>query len=434
MNIVMIGTGYVGLISGLCFAELGFKVICVDKDEDRLKKLEDNIMPIYEPGLDELFQKHFKQTKRIKLSSSVESNLSNADVIFITVDTPSRRIDHAADLSAVYKVADEIASNIKKYCLIVVKSTVPVGTSRKIKEIIEKKVDKDLFDVASNPEFLREGSAIDDFMKPDRVVIGVESKKAEKILKSLYHPLHTFETPIVATNIETAEIIKYASNSFLATKITFINEVANLCEKVGANIQDVSKAMGLDKRIGSKFLHVGPGIGGSCFPKDVKAFSITGKEFDAPQTIVNAVNLSIQNRPKLMVKKIYQHFSNNIKNLKFSLLGLSFKPNTDDIRNSSSIIIGNLLIEQGVEIIAYDPKSILNTKVEFSKFEFADNAYEASKQVDAVIIATEWNEFRTLDIVKLKGIVKRPVMFDLRNIYNPTEMVNAGWEYVSIGR
>jgi len=434
MNVVMIGTGYVGLISGLCFAEFGFNVTCVDKNEDSLNQLSNEVMPIYEPGLKELFHKHYNLTKRIKLSKDIKLSISNADVVFITVGTPGRRISDDADLKQVFSVADEIADSIKKYCLVVVKSTVPVGTSRKIKDIIGKKIDKELYNIASNPEFLREGNAIDDFMRPDRVVIGIESKKSEEILKSLYRPLYINETPIVITDIETAEIIKYASNSFLATKITFINEVANLCEKVGANIQDVSKAMGLDKRIGSKFLHAGPGYGGSCFPKDVKSFSSTGEDHSAPLTIVNAVRLSNENRPTLMVKKICKYFSDDVKNINFCLLGLSFKPNTDDIRESTSIIIGNKLLDMGAKITAYDPLSMPKTKEKNSNFNFSQNAYDACDQVDAVILATEWNEFRALDIIKLKTIVKKPVMFDLRNIYDPSEMIDAGWEYISIGR
>ena len=434
MNIVMVGTGYVGLISGLGFAEFGFNVTCIDKDQDRLRKLSENIMPIYEPGLNELFKKHYVTTKRIKLTSDYSSSLSKADVVFITVGTPSRRIDDEADLTDVYSVADEIASNIKKYCLIVIKSTVPVGTSRKIKEIIGNKVDKSLFEVASNPEFLREGSAIDDFLRPDRVVIGVETKRGEKILKLLYRPLYISETPIVSTNIETAEIIKYSSNSFLATKITFINEVSNLCEKVGANVQDVSRAMGLDRRIGSKFLHAGPGFGGSCFPKDVKAFSKTAKKYDVALTLVEAVNLSNRERPSLLAKKIITYYSNNIKGLNFSLLGLSFKPNTDDIRDSISIMIGNILIELGANIVAYDPKAMANTQKLYPEYNFAKDPYTACKNVDGVIICTEWNEFRALNIVKLKNIVKRTIMFDLRNLYNRTEMENSGWEHVSVGR
>tara|TARA_Y100000590_G_C15707803_1_gene1009267 strand:+ start:560 stop:1864 length:1305 start_codon:yes stop_codon:yes gene_type:complete len=434
MNIVMVGTGYVGLISGLGFAEFGFNVTCIDKDNDRLRKLSQNIMPIYEPGLTELFKKHYVNTKRIKLTSDYSSSLSKADVVFITVGTPSRRIDDEADLTDVYSVADEIASNIKKYCLIVTKSTVPVGTSRKIKEIISKKVDKNLFEVASNPEFLREGSAIDDFLRPDRVVIGVETKRGEKILKLLYRPLYVSETPIVSTNIETAEIIKYSSNSFLATKITFINEVANLCEKVGANVQDVSRAMGLDRRIGSKFLHAGPGFGGSCFPKDIKAFSKTAKKYDVPLSLVDAVNLSNKERPELLAKKITSYYSSNIKGLNFSLLGLSFKPNTDDIRDSTSIIIGNILIKLGANIFAYDPKAMANTQKLYPAYNFADDPYSACKNVDGVIICTEWNEFRALNIAKLTSIVKRAIMFDLRNLYNQTEMESLGWEHVSVGR
>ena len=434
MNIVMIGTGYVGLISGLCFAEFGFNVNLVDNDNVRLSNLKKNIMPIYEPGLEQLFNKHFIETKRIKLFEKLEDCISNADVIFITVGTPSRRIDDDADLSDVYSVAEEISMNIKKYCLIVTKSTVPVGTSRKIKEIIERKIDKNIFDVASNPEFLREGSALNDFMRPDRVVIGVESKKGEKILKSLYRPLYITETPIVITNIETAELIKYASNSFLATKISFINEVADLCEKVGANIKDVSKAMGLDKRIGSKFLHAGPGFGGSCFPKDVSAFSNTAKKNNVKLSIIDAVNKTNRERPSLLSNRIISYFSNDVKGLRFALLGLSFKPNTDDIRDSVSIMIGNNLIEAGAQVIAYDPKAIENTKKQYDHYQYAEDPYSACKDVDAIIICTEWNEFRALNLDNLKGIVKKSIMFDLRNIYNQKELKAGGWEHISVGR
>ena len=434
MKIVMIGTGYVGLISGLCFAEFGFQVICVDKNKKHTNMLKKRKMPIYEPGLDNLFYKHFFKTKKIKLSNDLKKSVKSADVVFITVGTPSRRIDGDADLKSVYNVTNEIADSINKYCLIVTKSTVPVGTSKKIKEILEKKVDKKLFDVASNPEFLREGSAIEDFMRPNRIVIGVESKKAEKILKKLYSPLFIIKTPIITTNLETAEIIKYASNSFLATKISFINQVADLCEKVGADVQDVSKAMGLDKRIGSKYLHVGPGFGGSCFPKDVIAFVSTSKKHRIQMSIVDSVNKSNLKRPIDISKKIIKFFSNNVKNKSFALLGLSFKPNTDDIRDSTSIIIGNELIKAGAKIICYDPLSMPKTKAKFPKFIISKSVLRACKNVDAIILGTEWNEFRSLNFKKIKNIVKKPILFDLRNIYNPKGIEKLGWEYKSIGR
>jgi len=359
--------------------------------------------------------------------------ISNAKVVFITVGTPTRRINEDADLSAVYDVAKEVAKNITNYCVIVTKSTVPVGTSRKIKNIMTRYIKGTNFDVASNPEFLREGSAINDFMRPDRIIIGTDTKKSEKILKSVYRPLYLTETPIISTNIETAELIKYASNSFLATKIAFINEVSNLCEKVGANIQDVSKAMGLDKRIGAKFLHAGPGFGGSCFPKDIKAFSVTAKKHKTKLSIVDAVNLSNKNRPIEIAKKIIKYFPKKSK-INIALLGLSFKPNTDDIRDSTSIIIGNKLIEAGFKICAYDPKSMENAKLKCKNFSFANNVNDACANMDAVIIGTEWNEFRALDLSKLKRLVKKPVIFDLRNIYNPDDVKRIGWEYVSIGR
>ena len=342
MKLVMVGTGYVGLVSGACFAEFGFETVCVDKDQNRIEKIEKGICPFFEPGMDDLLIKHSQKTKLLSFTTSLAEAMQNANIVFITVGTPSRRIEDEADLTAIWEAANEIAENIKSYCVIVTKSTVPVGTTKQIKKIIESKISSENFDVVSNPEFLREGSAINDFMRPDRVVIGTESEKSEKLMRELYRPLMLNETPIVSTTIETSEVIKYASNSFLATKISFINQVADLCEAVGANVQDVAKGMGIDKRIGSKFLHAGPGFGGSCFPKDVKAFAATAKKFNIDFSILDAVNSFNENRPQVIVKKILDTKKIN-KNSSIALLGLSFKPNTDDIRDSTSLKIAAIL-------------------------------------------------------------------------------------------
>mgnify|MGYP001284496606 FL=1 len=431
MKLVIVGTGYVGLVSGACFAEFGYKTICIDRDIKRIKKLKLGKCPFYEPGMDNLLSKHLNQTKLLSFSTSLTESIKDADLVFITVGTPSRRLDDDADLSYVWSVADEIAKNIKKYCVVVTKSTVPVGTSKEIKRIIGKLVSEDLFDIVSNPEFLREGSAIDDFMRPDRVVIGSENSKSEKIMKELYRPLYLTETPLVSTSIETAEIIKYASNSFLATKITFINEIADLCEVVGANVQDVSKAMGIDKRIGSKFLNAGPGYGGSCFPKDVKAFSSTAKKFNIDLSIINAVHESNQKRIHRIGNKIMQHV--NSKSV-LSFLGLSFKPNTDDIRDSSSIKLANYLFENGYQINCFDPIAMDNTKKEFNHFRYFDTAFDACNNANAIIIGTEWNEFRALNFLEISKIVKTKKIFDLRNIYNALELEKLGFKYYGTGK
>ena len=431
MKLVMVGTGYVGLVSGVCFAEFGYQTICLDNDESRINNLKLGKCPFYEPGMNELLNKHLNNTKLLTFSSSLKNSIKGADIIFITVGTPSRRLDDDADLSYVWSVADEISQNIQDYCLIVTKSTVPVGTSREIKRIIEKKVSKEDFDIVSNPEFLREGSAINDFMRPDRVVIGTENKKSENIMKELYRPLYLRETPIVSTSIETSEIIKYASNSFLATKISFINEVADLCEAVGANIKDVSKAMGIDQRIGSKFLNAGPGYGGSCFPKDVKAFYSTANKFNVDLSIVNAVHQSNQKRIKNIGNKIIK---NTNKSSTLSFLGLSFKPNTDDIRDSTSIKLATYLYDKGYTINCFDPVSMNNAKAEFTKFNYFNSAYESCKNTEAIIIGTEWNEFRALNFIEISKLVKTKKIFDLRNIYNSQELEKIGFNYYGTGK
>ena len=434
MKLVVIGTGYVGLVSGLCFAEFGFETICVDNDQGKLDKLKEGKSPFFEPGIDELLLKHIHTTKRVSLSDNLSESMVNANVIFITVGTPTRRVEGEADLKAVYEVAEEISNNINKYSVIVTKSTVPVGTTRKIKEIISRKISNDLFDVVSNPEFLREGSAINDFMRPDRIVIGTENKKSEEIMKEVYRPLYLLETPIISTSIESAEIIKYASNSFLATKIAFINEVADLCEVIGADIQEVARAMGIDKRIGSKFLHAGPGYGGSCFPKDVKAFIISGKKLNIDLSIIDSVNLSNLLRPKKISSKILNRFKNKMDGLTIAMLGLSFKPNTDDIRNSTSLLIAKEMIKAGAKVQCFDPKAMENAKEALPDLNSCNTAYEACKNARALIIATEWNEFRALDLNKIKELMIDPVIFDLRNIYNNEEVKNLGIEYYGIGK
>ena len=431
MNLTIVGTGYVGLVTGACFAEFGYSVTCVDKDIKRLEMLKSGKCPFFEPGMDDLLDKHINKTKLISFESNIKDNLDYTDVIFITVGTPTRRLEDEADLSFVWQVAEEIADNIKKYCLVVTKSTVPVGTTREVKKIILNKIDQKLFDVVSNPEFLREGSAINDFIRPDRIVIGTENKKSENIMRELYRPLFLKETPIVASSIETSEIIKYASNSFLATKIAFINEVADLCEVVGADVQQVAYAMGIDKRIGSKFLNAGPGFGGSCFPKDVKAFASTAKNKNIDLSIIKAVNKSNQDR----IIKISDKIVSNIENKStICFLGLSFKPNTDDVRDSASMKIASNLFEKGYNVQCYDPKAMNNAKKENSNLIFFNSAYEACEGASAIIIGTEWNEFRALNFKKISKIIKEKIIFDLRNIYIPEDLKELGFKYYGTGK
>ena len=431
MNLTIVGTGYVGLVTAACFAEYGYSVKCIDKDQDRLQQLKSGNCPFFEPGMDELLNKHIKKTKLLSFASTVQNNLEDTNIIFITVGTPSRRLEDDADLSFVWQVAEEIGSNIKNYCLVVTKSTVPVGTTREVSKIISSKVDSNLFDIVSNPEFLREGSAINDFVRPDRVVIGTENKKSENLMRELYRPLFLKETPIVATSIETAEIIKYASNSFLATKIAFINEVADLCEVVGADVQQVAHAMGIDNRISSKFLNAGPGFGGSCFPKDVKAFASTAKKKNIDLSIIDAVNKSNNERIIKISNKIISILKNNSS---IAFLGLSFKPNTDDVRDSTSMKIASKLFETGHKVQCYDPQAMNNAKKENSNLDYYNSAYEACAGVSAIIIGTEWNEFRALDFKKILKLVNDNIIFDLRNIYNPEELKELGFDYYGIGK
>jgi len=433
MKLAIIGTGYVGLITGACFAEFGYQTVCVDKDLNRVNELNKSKCPFYEPGIEDLLDKHLNKTKLLTFSNSLAESVKEADIIFITVGTPSKRLDGEADLSYVWNVAEEISEHISKYCIIVTKSTVPVGTTKEVKKIILKKINKENFDVVSNPEFLREGSAISDFMRPDRVVIGSENNKSEDIMRELYRPLYLLETPIISVSIESSEIIKYASNSFLATKISFINQVADLCESVGADVQDVARGMGIDKRIGNKYLHAGPGYGGSCFPKDVKAFISTGEKNGIDLSILSAVDNFNENRVQLLTDKIVIK-SKLKKGDTVTLLGLSFKPNTDDIRDSSSLKISKLLSDQGINIKSYDPEAMNNAKLENNELILCKDAYEACENTKAIIIGTEWNEFRALNFNKIKENTKNLVIFDLRNIYNAKDFIELGFEYYGTGK
>jgi UDPglucose 6-dehydrogenase len=443
MQIAMIGSGYVGLVTGACFAEFGHHVICVDKDKAKIENLQKGVIPIYEPGLESLVQQT-QRGGRLSFTTDLKEAVVGADAVFIAVGTPSRRGDGHADLSYVYTAAEEIAEVLEGYTVVVTKSTVPVGTCRKVHEIISQKIDKinstAEFDVASNPEFLREGSAINDFMRPDRVVIGTESgagghDRARAVLQQLYRPLYLIETPLVFTGIETAELIKYAANGFLATKIAFINEMADICEQVGANIQDLAKAIGLDGRIGRKFLHVGPGYGGSCFPKDTLALARTARDVGAPVTIVESVIKSNEDRKNGIAKKVIQALNIDAESRKtVAVLGLTFKPNTDDMRDAPSLTIIPALQEAGLLIQAYDPVGLDEATKFFKDVTWARNAYEAMRNADAVLILTEWNEFRALDFKKMAGLLTYPLLIDMRNIYRPEEMISAGFDYISLGR
>lgn len=435
MKIAVIGTGYVGLVSGTCFAEFGWQVTCIDKNSERIEALEKEIIPIYEPGLEELVLKNVKEG-RLSFSVDYAPYVAEADVVFIAVGTPSRRGDGHADLVYVYEAAGEIAKHLKGYTVVVDKSTVPVGTARNISRIIKKARPDADFDVASNPEFLREGSAISDFMRPDRVVIGAESEKAKLLLKELYRPLYLFETPMVVTNLETAELIKYASNAFLATKISFINEIANLCEKTGANVKDVSKGMGLDKRIGAKFLHAGPGYGGSCFPKDVSALVKIYHDNGLPARILEAVTNVNSAQKSLMAEKIKIALGGSVSGKTVAILGLTFKPETDDMRESPSLSIIPALTELGISVRATDPQGVKEARKlmpENSNIEYFADPYTACNGADAVVILTEWNQYRALDLEQLKKIMKGNVFADLRNIYNREIIENAGFVYTAVG-
>jgi UDPglucose 6-dehydrogenase len=431
MRIAMIGTGYVGLVSGACLSEFGHQVVCVDKDAGKVASLRAGGIPIFEPGLDEVVAANVK-AGRLSFETDIAAAVKGAGAVFIAVGTPSRRGDGHADLTYVFAAAEEIAASLTNYAVVVTKSTVPVGTSRKVEEIIRKVNGAAEFDMASNPEFLREGSAIEDFRRPDRVVVGCDTDRAREIMREVYRPLYIHETPIVFTSRETSELIKYAANAFLATKITFINEMATLCEKVGGDVQDVARGIGLDGRIGGKFLHAGPGFGGSCFPKDTLALVRTAREMGAPSQIVEAVVAVNDARKVEMAKKIETAFG-GVKGKTVAVLGLTFKPNTDDMRDSPSLVIVPHLQAAGATIRAYDPEG-RKEAAKHLKLDFCDNTYEALDGADGVVILTEWNEFRALDLAKVKELLKKPLMVDLRNIYRPAQMAQAGFHYVSVGR
>jgi UDPglucose 6-dehydrogenase len=442
MRVVMVGTGYVGLVSGVCFSDFGHDVICVDKDPAKIDTLNNGGIPIFEPGLDVLVAKNVK-SKRLSFTTDLSQAMTHADAVFIGVGTPSRRGDGYADLSYVYAAAEEIAENLAKseakFTVIVTKSTVPVGTGDEVEAIIAKHVPKEKFAVVSNPEFLREGAAINDFKRPDRVVVGTEDEEAQRVMRSLYRPLFINETPILFTTRRTSELIKYAGNAFLATKITFINEMADLCEAVGANVQEVARGIGLDKRIGGKFLHAGPGYGGSCFPKDTLALTRTADEAGTPVTIVQAVIDANERRKSNMADKVIKAVDGHNKGgavtgKTIAVLGLAFKPNTDDMRDAPSLTIIPRLIEAGAKIRAYDPESMKEAKSLLKNVEYCDDSYSCMDGADAVVIITEWDEFRALDIKRIKSLLKEPVLVDLRNIYRPSTMKAHGFTYANIGR
>lgn len=434
MHVAMIGTGYVGLVSGTCFSEFGTDVTCVDNDTGKIDRLHDGIMPIYEPGLEALVEKNVREG-RINFTTDLKEAVAKADAVFIAVGTPSRRGDGFADLSYVYAAAEQIAEAMDGYTVVVNKSTVPVGTGDEVERIIrEKRPDAD-FDVLSNPEFLREGSAIEDFMRPDRVVIGTESEKARDVMRELYRPLFLRETPIMFTARRTSELIKYAGNTFLATKITFINEMADLCEKVGADVQDVAKGIGLDGRIGNKFLHAGPGYGGSCFPKDTLALVRTAQQADSPLRIVETVVDINAKRKTAMAERIVGAMGGDVNGKTIAVLGLAFKPNTDDMRDSPSLDILPALMDAGATIQTFDPEAMGEAKEMLPNgITWCDGTYETMEGADALVIITEWNQFRALDLDRVKAMLSQPLIVDLRNIYDPADMAQSGIVYHCIGR
>ncbi len=432
MKLCMIGTGYVGLVSGVCFSDLGNNVICVDKDQAKINSLKKGKIPIYEPGLEELVLKNYKN-KRLSFSTDLKDSVRKSDIIFICVGTPSRKGGSGADLSQVFNVAKEIGKSINKFKIIITKSTVPVTTGDQIEKIIQKTNKKKKFSIVSNPEFLREGEAIRDFVYPDRVVVGTNDIKSNKILKTLYSPLISKGAQYLNTSRRAAELIKYASNAFLATKITFINEMANLCEKTNINIEDISIGMGLDKRIGGRFLRAGPAYGGSCFPKDTKAIINTADKFKTKLSVIKSVIKSNDNRSNLLLSRISKLLKNRLKNKKICFLGVTFKANTDDMRDSSSLTMIPILSKKGAKVSYYDPTG---HKKEFNKYKnvsFENNIKDALKKSDLIVVHTEWNDFKSINFKSyLKG--RKPIIFDMRNIYSPTKMKQQGFKYFGVGR
>ena len=433
MRVVMVGTGYVGLVSGVCFADFGHDVICVDKDPNKIETLNAGGIPIYEPGLEALVAKNVKAS-RLTFTTDLKAAMAGAEAIFIAVGTPSRRGDGYADLSYVYAATEEIAEHMDGFTVVVTKSTVPVGTGDEVEKILSKHHEAGSFAVVSNPEFLREGAAITDFKRPDRVVVGTENEQAKKIMRALYRPLYINETPIIFTSRRTSELIKYAANAFLATKITFINEMADLCEAVGANVQEVAKGIGLDKRIGSKFLHAGPGYGGSCFPKDTLALTRTAEEANVSLSIVSSVVDANEARKRRMANKIIDALGGDLTGKTIAILGLAFKPNTDDMRDAPSLTIIPRLQDKGATIRAYDPEAMDEAKELLKDVNYADGPYPCIDGADALVIITEWDEFRALNMPRVKSALAAPNVIDLRNIYQPETLRAQGFNYTSVGR
>ncbi len=433
MRVAMIGSGYVGLVSGACFADFGHVVTCVDKDPAKIDALLAGVMPIYEPGLANLVANNVREG-RLSFTTEFADSVRNADAVFIAVGTPSRRGDGHADLSYVYQAAREIAGVLDGYTVIVTKSTVPVGTGDEVERIIRETRPDAEFSVVSNPEFLREGAAIGDFKRPDRIVIGTNEAKAREVMTEVYRPLYLNQAPLLFTERRTAELIKYAANAFLAVKITFINEIADLCEQVGANVQEVARGIGLDNRIGSKFLHAGPGYGGSCFPKDTQALVKTAQDHAAPVRIVETVVAVNDQRKRAMARKVIAACGGNVRGKTIAILGLTFKPNTDDMRDAPSIAIVQALHDAGANVRAYDPEGMAQAKPLLGDALYASNAYECVTGADALCIVTEWDAFRALDLKRVKSLLKSPIVVDLRNIYPPEEMAKHGFVYSSVGR
>ncbi|WP_340117332.1 UDP-glucose/GDP-mannose dehydrogenase family protein [Pelagibius sp. 7325] len=433
MRIAMVGTGYVGLVSGACFSEFGTEVVCIDKDAAKIKRLEAGEIPIFEPGLEVLVANN-RAAGRLTFTTDLQSAVAEADAVFIAVGTPTGRTGGEADLTYVYDAVREVAAALNGYTVVINKSTVPVGTGRAVERLIRETNPVAEFDVVSNPEFLREGAAINDFMRPDRVIIGAETDRAREVMRALYRPLYLIETPILFTTLETAELTKYAGNAFLAMKITFINEIADLCERVGADVHDVARGIGLDGRIGRKFLHPGPGYGGSCFPKDTLALVHTAQKAGTPVRIIETVIDINDKRKRAMAARIVEACGGSVNGKTVAILGVTFKPNTDDMRDAPSLQIVPALIGAGAKVRAFDPEGMAQAESLLPGVSWCKNAYEAMTGADAVAILTEWNEFRGLDVDRIKSIMKAPVMVDLRNVYNPTDMLAAGFDYSSVGR
>ncbi len=434
MRIAMIGTGYVGLVSGVCFSDFGHEVVCVDKDPAKIEMLERGEVPIYEPGLDDLMAKNVA-AGRLSFTGDLAHAVSGADAVFIAVGTPTRRGDGHADLTYVMAAAEEIAQALTGYAVVVTKSTVPVGTNRQVEQVIRKANPDADFDVASNPEFLREGAAIDDFMRPDRVVVGVQNARAQKVMAEIYRPLFLRDFPIINTDLESAEMIKYAANAFLAAKITFINEIAALCERVGADVKQVSKGMGLDGRIGNKFLHAGPGYGGSCFPKDTSALARIGQDHATPMQITETVIKVNEEIKRRMIDKVVDICDGSVNGKTIAILGVTFKPNTDDMREAPALTIVPALVGNGAQVRVVDPQGKREGEALLPGVSWQDDPYSAVKDADAVVLLTEWNEFRALDLARMAQIMSRPRMVDLRNIYSPQDARAAGFDaYVGVGR